>query len=362
MKNVGILTFWGVPNYGAFAQAYALNNVLNSLGGYEAYHIAWLHSRHHDLYYKNICPKIKRWTNLVNPFYYQSLLRWIFNRNNKYPLFERDWAKISHINVNDECALENLEWDIVITGSDAIWEYSIKEFGNDTHLIGEGIKCNKLISYAASFGEMNPNDNFGQFIVNGLKRYDAISVRDNTGADIVNKLVGIRPRIVLDPTFLWDFAKDSNIPTPQISKYILVYGMTFEEKLVEDLKSYAKEKELTIVGAGLAPKWCDVCLKDIAPLEWIGMFSRAEFVVTCTFHGLMFSLNYNKVVYFNQIAYTKNRSESLVQELGIKDLCGPKASLRAVLDYDWNYADINNRLNKLKDESMTFLKEALGNE
>jgi len=46
--------------------------------------------------------------------------------------------------------LEETQWDIVITGSDAIWEYSIKEFGDGVHLIGNKIKCNKLVSYAAS--------------------------------------------------------------------------------------------------------------------------------------------------------------------------------------------------------------------
>ena len=45
--------------------------------------------------------------------------------------------------------------------------------------------------------------------------------------------------------------------------------------------------ELQIIGAGIAPEWCDIRLTEIRLTEWIGMFPKANFVVTCTFYGLI---------------------------------------------------------------------------
>ena len=98
-----------------------------------------------------------------------------------------------------------MRWDTVITGSDAIWEYSIGEFGDDVHLIGNRLKCNKLIAYAASFGNMNIGDTFPVFVKSGLEKYNAISVRDQSSYDIIcNQLQrNVKCPIVLDPTLLY---------------------------------------------------------------------------------------------------------------------------------------------------------------
>lgn len=360
--KIGILTFWGVPNYGAFAQAYALNKVVKYLiKDANVYHIAWLHPKHTKLYFEKKAPKCNSLMQLVNPWFYYNYFKYLFNKRIEYPAFANDWAVIPHLNINTENALENVEWDIIITGSDAIWEYSIKAFGDDIHLIGNNLNCKKLYSYAASFGEMNINDEFPSFITEGLKKYDEISVRDAVSQNIIKNLVGKDAQLVIDPTLLYDFKNDSNIPVPKYKKYILVYGTNFTSNIIEDVKKYALQHNLLIIGAGLTPEWCDEKLTDIGPLEWIGMFKEAELIVTCTFHGLMFSINYNKMVLFNQIAYTVNRSKWLIEQLGLSDLY-KNVTLDKVLNYSWDYSVINQRLDELRAYSLNFLKKVLKNE
>lgn len=365
MKKISILTFWSVPNYGAFAQAYALNHVLRTLyPNVEVEHIAYLHPKHQALYFQRKKPALHSLSQLKNMSYYKQLFLHLVNREIKYPHFSRDWDKIPHIEIESENKLEETQWDIVITGSDAIWEYSIADFGNDIHLIGNNIKCSKLISYASSFGNMNSQDQFPPFIKTGLEKYHAISVRDQSSQKIVTQEMqkSVNCPIVLDPTFLYDFRKDKNIPSYSQDNYILVYGNEFTDSLIEEVRNYASLHNLQIIGAGIAPEWCSFRLINISPTEWIGMFSKASFIVTCTFHGLMLAINYNKKVFFNQIEYTKNRSKWLLDQLGLSALYKKSKSLHGILNYEWDYYSINKKLAELRESSLNFLKEALNDE
>lgn len=362
-KKIGVLTFWGVPNYGAFAQAYALNSLLRTIQEeYSVNHIGYLHPEHQKLYLHNLPPKLSRGVDLINPRYYWRWIKYFRNKKEEHPCFAKDWSMIPHEVIKTVKELEKRKWDIIFTGSDAIWEYSIKEFGDDIHLIGNNLCCDRLYAYAASFGEMTEDSDFPDFVRQGLTQYQQISVRDTVSCKIVKNLSGRTSTIVLDPTLLWDFRNDSNIPVPPYKNYILVYGNHFPDEMIAEVKAYAKERHLQIIGAGLAPEWCDLRLTDIGPLEWIGMFSRAEFVVTCTFHGLMFSINYNRKVLFNPISYTANRSATLLSDLKLAELFRGKVTLKRVLDYPWDYNAINYKLNILRERSLNFILGAIGNE
>lgn len=358
MKKIGILTFWSVPNYGAFAQAYALNKVLKSIyKDSEVKHIAYLHPSHRNLYFKKRKPILGSLKHLLNPRFYLEWLRFIFNSEIRYPAFSKDWDSIDNDLIKNAKALESSFYDIIVTGSDAIWEYSVSEFGDDIHLVGNNLCCNKLVSYAASFGDMNIDDEFKNFVAEGLNKYDQISVRDHNSKVIVNKLTRREDvQIVLDPTLVWNFKLDKDIPESKYEKYILVYGNDFSEKLISDVKKFAQENCLTIIGAGIAPKWCDIRLTDIGPMEWIGLFKKAEFTVTCTFHGLMFSINFEKKVVFNQVEYVKNRSTTLLQALGLYDLYKEGPDLYKVLEYPWDYKKINDKLEAIREGSLRFAR------
>lgn len=359
-KEISILTFWGVPNYGAFAQAYALNSILRTMQTeYSVNHIGYLHPEHKKLYFEKRPPRLKRMRTILNPRYYWMWIKYLKNKKIEYPHFTADWDKIPHEVIETEKELEEKEWDIIFTGSDAIWEYSVKAFGDDIHLIGNNLNCHRLYAYAASFGDMDLKSDFPNFVGQGLSNYHKISVRDEMSGKIVKHFTGAAPEIVLDPTLLWNFKEDSNIPKPMYENYILVYGREFSDEMIKEIQEYARAHQLQIIGAGLAPEWCDLKLKDIGPLEWIGMFAKAEFVVTCTFHGLMFSINYNKKVLFNQVKYVANRSETLLLDLGLSKLYHENVTLKKILDYPWNYEEINKKLNAMRNDSRAVIEEML---
>lgn len=350
--KIGILTFWSVPNYGAFAQAYALNKVITSLfPKHDIKHIGYLHPVHYNLYNgsEKTVPCINDFFSLKEYIlFFKSLLK----KNSPNESFIQAWNySIPHKKIRNKKQLETLHWDLIILGSDAIWEYSIKDFGDDIHLIGNNLNCNRIISYAASFGNMSRDNFFPKFVKTGLEKIDAITVRDEESAKIVNTLVNKKADIVLDPTLLWDFSTDENIPETTYENYILVYGYDFNDSIKTEVLEYARSHKLQIIGAGLYPDWCDINLSGILPLEWMGLFKKTKFVVTSTFHGLMFSIINSKKVYFYQVEYVKNRSQTLLELTGINKILKNK-NLYEILNSDWNYEKIMQKLEIQKQFSI----------
>ena len=215
--SVSVLTYWGVPNYGAYAQVYALNAVLRQLG-HKTEHIAYLHPLHHQLYAPpSLIPCLRFW----HPLSAWGRFKNYFATRSYNQKFIADQHYIPHTPRMSGHQLRKHRFDCIVTGSDAIWEFSIPSFGDDAFLIGNNLHCSQLVAYATSFGMMGPEDTFPDFISTGLKNYNSIAVRDENSANIVEKLIGIRPPIVLDPTLLWDFPNDPNIPKTDYHDYIL---------------------------------------------------------------------------------------------------------------------------------------------
>ncbi len=95
-------------------------------------------------------------------------------------------------------------FDIIIVESDIVWNFKNRFLGQDPVYFGKYLEGLKLISYAPSFGNVSIRDSGPEYVIHGLKSFSSISVRDTNSAEIVETIVGIKPNIVLDPTFLID--------------------------------------------------------------------------------------------------------------------------------------------------------------
>lgn len=339
MKRIGILTFWGVPNYGAWAQSYALNKVVKDIVGDEVAveHIDYLSQIHHDSYYKkNI--------RLKNAFKYT-------------------WDSVPHTKKLSKEDISCEKFDLLITGSDAIWEFSVPEMGYDERLIGNGLNCSKLVSYAASFGVTTLEDNLPDFIKNGLEKYDEISVRDDNSRQIVSRLRNyeINPEIVVDPVLLWDFKHDTNIKDSIYPDYIAVYGTKWNPEYIDYAKMFAKEKKCILISIGDTNEWCDVNLRmvELRGFEWIGMIRNAKYVFTSTYHGLLFGLSLGKQVKFDMVPYVRNRASTVLNKLEIDDYYGDVKSVQDVFENSWNYEVIDTKLVELRNKSIEWLTNAI---
>ena len=327
MRKVSILTFFGVANFGAWAQAYALNKVIQKINDKDitVEHIAYLEKSHSDIYYKHDI-------RLKNAFTYS-------------------WDEITHTAAITGDELEKKEFDILCIGSDAVWELN-PAFDDDMHLFGEKIHAGKLFSYAASFGNIMsdsipPNIQDVDFL-----KFEDISVRDDNSSDIIKKLTGKTPQLVADPVLLHDFKSDKNVRKTSFEKYILVYGVQWTDEYIYNARKYAKEHGLKLISAGYTNNWCDISLRlvELRGMEWIGLFENADRIYTSTFHGLMLGLNYGKDVTFCQVDYVKNRSQTLIEKLDIKnEIFNFNKSI--------NYCVVSETLELMRKESIEYLKK-----
>lgn len=342
MKKAGILTFWGVPNYGAWCQAYALNNVLREILGeeYEVVHIAYLHPTHFNFYYKHDL-------KLYNAFSYS-------------------WNIIPHTKAMTAKELEDAKFDLIGIGSDSIWEFSTPEMGNDIHLVGDRLNADRIVSLSASAGVTQPSD-CDEWVGDGIKRLDYITVRDTSTQNLVSKLTERKSSLTLDPTLLWDFTRDEKVVPPSLEKYIAVYGAEWDDEFIFEIRRFAKKKHLKLISIGYINPWCDFSIKrtELRTLEWIGMFKYADYVATSTFHGLMFGIIFSKQIKFDQVPYVRERSETLLASLGggLESFNQPNELSGLIRKENLlNYDVIQKKLSRFRKESIDIYREAVTGE
>lgn len=341
MKKIGILTFWGVPNAGTFGQAYAMQKTLSSrFPEWQVYQIKHLCDAHKKLYLLDN-PQAAKWQRELNAVY------------------NREFDKIPHMGLNET------RLDVAVLGSDLIWDFAIKEFGEDEYLFGNNLDADKVISYAPSFGTCKSEwRRIPEYVTKGLKNLDAVSVRDENSAILAEYIIGQRPVIVLDPVWLWDWEKDKSVNVPQIENYILVYGDSFSESYISNLITYAKNKKLQLVSYpnnNHIYSWCDINLNpsEVMPLDLFGYFKGAQLIATDSFHGLAFGLIFEKKIAYARSQFIDAKAKKLLVELKIDEYFNIDGDVEDMYSRKWDYAYINQVIESKRKCSIEYLLNSI---
>ncbi|MCD8328849.1 MAG: polysaccharide pyruvyl transferase family protein [Ruminococcus sp.] len=258
----------------------------------------------------------------------------------------------------------NKEYDIFITGSDQIWNYSIT--GNDRRYYLDFVDgTNRRISYAACSDKFFPSEAQLDNVREDLLRFDEISVRDEQTAHFVKKISGREPAIVLDPTFLlaerqWkEFAG-----TVGQENYILVFSVGYSERLSDFAHSLAAKtgKQVAFLNSGFKKKGRGIYLDALAPDAAVGYFMNADYVVTNSFHGTAMSLIFAKE-FFVELDHDKKGRNLRVEDM-LSRFCIKGREIKSGIynneDFDTlDYEVINNKIATHRDESRDWLVMAL---
>ena len=272
--NIGIITVHDSANFGSYLQAYALKRVLENLG--------------HKVYFikarsENVVRKVFLGT-IRHP---KGFLRDYFFNIKKYKEFLKDRKLFQEIEI-DEIEKENI--DTLLIGSDELWNVRTKAFTNEK-FYGIKIPIKRKIAFAISCGKAEPED-YEKYpnLLEGMKDLEDIFVRDKKTQQNMKQLLNKDCEMVCDPTFLLDvneFDKDYEVPIKE--KYLLVYSYYFTDQEQEYIKKFARENNLIIVSACFKHKFCDKCI-ICSPLQFCKIIQQAQYVVTTTFHGTIFSI------------------------------------------------------------------------
>lgn len=331
-KKVGLLNFHFANNYGAVLVAFSLKKAVESLG-YHAVVIDYVGQRFQDS-----APFMRFRGRYLSPI-------------------SKEYATLKSLTEDSD------SWERVIVGSDQVWHMFDTRVYMLRWLSG---RCS-LISYAASFG----HDRYDGSIPRSeayqlLKRFDAVSVREDSGVSVCRDDFDVDAVQVLDPTFLLDASEYDRIIAGErvkLPKEPYACGVF----LSPESKDYAKNINVLLDIRSKYPlvdaiRNDDGSMRSVA--EWLALIKNARYVITDSFHGAAFSIIFNKqfVPLMHEGFNGNARIPSLLASFGI-DHSRIALSVDAItlgsfhepIDYDI----VNARLGEQRAKAMTFLKDAL---
>lgn len=321
--RIGILTFHRAINYGAVLQCYALYQTLCMKG--------------HDVevidYRPNYIEKYRRDFSIPktkNPFsFIRILVRSILLRSEIKKAVKNfdDFLSLFKISSTIENAdeINNLKYDIIISGSDQIWNKNITNKKFDDVFWGNFNHPDTIFaSYAASFGKLNVSLEDDKTIKRMLSNIDAIGVREEDFAYYLKKL-GYEAHICVDPTVLANKQIFLDLAIlPEDDNYILVYALKDRDKAIAWAKKLQQmtKKEIIVLGGNVSYKknyGKNVKIKQgLSPRLFLGYFLKASIIVNASFHGTVFSTLFKKEFYSLDVD-NSGRYKQYLNEVGLSD-------------------------------------------
>ncbi|WP_167359442.1 polysaccharide pyruvyl transferase family protein [Francisella hispaniensis] len=274
-------------------------------------------------------------------------------------MFKKAHAKLKMTNFSKNINnIDTSRYDIIIIGSDIVWNYEWSFLGNDPVYFGENLKAKKLISYAPSCGSVNLSNPIPTFVKDGLKKFSHISVRDENTALLVEKAIAKKAKIVLDPTFIYDIQGEEIEPNEK-EEYILVYAYRLGENEKNTIIKFSKEKKMKLISVGYSNSWCDKNIIDIGPFEWLGYFKNAKYVLTSTFHGTIFSLKYKRNFVTSANSGIETKIKTMLENIGLSSRVVNDTDVSEVLNNCIEYNVVDKKLDILIKDSRNFLIKAI---
>lgn len=352
MKRVATITYSWSQNWGAILQTYALNEFLVR-SGYPA----------EIINYRNFDEKIINTVKSV-PDGISCLLHYGQGKKRieKFNEFRSNVLRLTECKYLNEEELRavNDQFDVFITGSDQIWN------------IGRGVNRNfylhfaddskTKLSYAGSFGVSEIPPEHREATLKGLKNLDHISVREESGARIVESFLGVTPSVVVDPVFLlsgkqWEEVCDYTGADKPRKPYIFVYPTQVTPLLKETVRYYRKKYHWDVIspfyiGTGKVRK-------DIGPLEFVSLIRNARLVIGSSFHALAFSLIFEKDFLVIPHTSTGSRVRDLATRLNLSDRIITESDSIAGSVGNVDYSEARPVIRKMISDSKEWLLNAI---
>lgn len=353
MKRIGIITIHSDLNYGAFLQAFALVHFLR-LRGYDAKIIDYRKIPNHPRTYKfpkSIAFKIY---NLPRLYRYRSFIK-PYLSNVRYNSLDEIMNGFS----------ENFE--VLISGSDQIWNPEcggLDKINPAYYLAFASNKRYKKISYASSVGSYIFNKEEQSSLKKWLGEYEHLSTREIQGARQLESILEREVKVVLDPTLLltkeqWEYKK-SHVNVR--GKYLLIYYIDDLEEVVSFASIIAKKKRLKVAlisNMNHKPHGIDILIPHCGPAQFLCLFDNASYVVTNSFHGTAFSVNFNKSFISVIKRNSPQRAQTLLQNVGLPERLLTDISQVDSLSDNIDWTTVNAKLNVLREDSIRYLINAI---
>lgn len=371
-RRVGLITIYHVPNYGSVLQTYATQILLEKLG-YECDIINYKYPN--EYHYSLGRPKQSLKSKIGRLLGLSASHR----KAKKLECFKRkhfNFTKLySHLN-----ELKKANWDkydIFVVGSDQVWK-SKYTLGDTAFLLSFVPDNKKRISIASSFATNSVPTEYRERYRKHLEKFNAISVRESNGADIIKNELKLQcdAEVILDPTLLLSKEEwQSIVPHSNFrkqKKYILLYMLTyaFEPRpyIFEVIKHLQTQDDYEVIALeGYTPKEQALGIEmtdksDSSIPEFIDLFANADVVVTSSFHGTAFAVNFG-IPLVSIVPGDKgdDRQSSLLKAIELDSCIANTQKEIKSIEYIYDkYKSLKN-LESLRNKSIDWINDTMSN-
>lgn len=291
-------------------------------------------------------------------------------KNHNFRRFHRDYIPFSKEFRTIEALYDyRHDYDVVISGSDQVWNPAT--FSSLKPYLLDFVSSDTLrMSYAASFGVAEVSETYKEVYAGLFQEMDHLGVREEQGKALVEQMAQREATVVLDPTLLlskeeWQYVTP-NVHVSIKEPYILIYDLHPSEPLLEVVEQVRKKLGMSVY------RLCKRSFKnpdnlhitnieDAGPAEFIALFSNASFVVTNSFHGTAFSVNF-KVPFYSVLKPKKannSRITNFLEKLELSHRIVWENKPLKTANTNMTYEAANQKLNTIKKISLDYLENSL---
>ncbi|MDV7712273.1 polysaccharide pyruvyl transferase family protein [Enterococcus casseliflavus] len=377
MKKVGIMSMQRIYNYGSFLQSYALKRLIELSN--ENVDVIFVDYEPGEPLIKDDDNDDNRLKRNFNKFkQYNSVNTSIKNKIGFFK-HKKNYAKrffpLLGIEKNRVPAFDI---DILVIGSDEVFNcvQSNTNVGFSTDLFGQNTDAQKIISYAASFGNTTLSKiikyNIQKDLAQYFQSFSSLSLRDENSYNIAKSLGVKNPVVNIDPVLAYDYMNlEKKIPKERLHNrnYMIVYGYSGRLNKYENslIREFSNNEQLEVICIGGVQDCCDKFI-DCDPFELLAYFRDAEYIVTDTFHGTIFSI-INKKKFTTLIRRSVGTSYGNEEKLsyllktfglgsrGVQEI--NENILREQFLKPIDYKNVNNILEIKRKETLIYLKDSI---
>lgn len=361
MKKLAVMTWFHYPNFGTSLQVFALSNIVSSLG-YNVDIINYIPIKKNLFFrilhaFKN---RIIKGNNAITAEKAKANFEGFIN---KLKFTKKCQSPIDFEIINNK-------YDAFICGSDQIWSPTCFD---EKYFLSFVKHNDKKIAYAPSIGVKKIVDKkIANKMASLISDFKYLSIRENEGAELINELCGLKPQVVLDPTLLYDkeqWKRIANISETE-ERYILCYFLGNNKAHWDNVTRISEELKLPVKVIPVYKKdfTRDFDVQDdVGPEEFLSLIYNSAFVCTDSFHGLAFSIIFNKPFYaFERFSNADKKSQNsrihnLLQIVELKDRLIPFGKDLQSLNFNIDFKNAINLLEKQRQQSLNYLKGVLEN-
>lgn len=252
--------------------------------------------------------------------------------------------------------------DGYIVGSDAIWMTDF--FGEDDGFWGnfDSMKTSNTLAYAASFGETVMTGEKLDFLIDRIRNFKAIGLRENRHFDFIKEHTSVDVERVVDPTLLLHVEDYASITGERLIQepYILMYSRKYNQSMDEFADKMAEKYGYKVVEISLQSRNKDrhIMFYQAGIEEFLSLIKYSENVITNSLHASIFSILFHRPISFFQRENAGNKVKELFEQYNLQDMrVIPNAE--PVIQRSQDYEVIDGLIESNRKRSLEFLKKAL---